>query len=46
MLDIGLLKISLGGVFSLLLAPVDGFNPAGYYNKSFPNLAGQSYPLT
>ena len=35
MLDLGLLKISLGGIFS------GGSNPAGYYPNPLPNPAGQ-----
>ncbi len=44
MLDLGLLKISLGGVFFLFIDPADGSNHVGHYPYPFPNPSGQSYP--
>ncbi len=38
MLDLGLLKISLGGVFLLFLADAKGSNPLGHYYNPFPSL--------
>ena len=42
MLDLGLLKVSLGGGFFLFLAPAGGSILAGPYPHPYPNPAGQS----
>ncbi len=44
MQDLGLLKISLGGVFPFV-APARDSNPVGPYTNPFPNPVGQSKPL-
>jgi len=41
MLDLGLLKISLGAFLPISI-PCGGFNPAGLYTYPFPNPVGQS----